>query len=55
MSAIPAAATAPAGTPEGLGDLQKRLLAGLIAVALLEGVVATVIPQQPSPSCRAKS
>ncbi len=39
-------ATAPAGSPEGLGDLQKRLLAGLIAVALLEGVVATVIDLQ---------
>lgn len=39
-------ATAPAGTPEGLGDLQKRLLVGLIAVALLEGVVATVIDLQ---------
>ncbi|MBA3457300.1 MAG: hypothetical protein H0T42_29735, partial [Deltaproteobacteria bacterium] len=36
-------ASAPAGTPEGLGDLQKRLLTGLIAVAVLEGIVATVI------------
>ena len=39
-------ATAPAGTPEHLGELQKRLLAGLIAVALLEGIVATVIDLQ---------
>ncbi|MDB4963920.1 MAG: cAMP protein kinase regulatory chain [Myxococcales bacterium] len=39
-------ATAPAGTPEGLGALQQRLLGSLIAVALLEGIVATVIDLQ---------
>jgi CRP-like cAMP-binding protein len=39
-------ATAPAGTPEILGDVQRRLLRGLIAVALLEGIVATVIDLQ---------
>jgi len=39
-------ATAPAGTPEGLGEIQKRLLRGLVAVALLEGIVATVIDFQ---------
>ncbi len=39
-------ATAPAGTSEVLNPLQRRLLTGLIAVALLEGVVATVIDLQ---------
>lgn len=39
-------ATAPPGTSEVLGPLQRRLLAGLITVALLEGVVATVIDLQ---------
>ncbi len=39
-------ATAPAGTPEVLNPLQRRLLGSLIAVALLEGVVATVIDLQ---------
>lgn len=39
-------ATAPPGTAEVLNPLQRRLLAGLVAVALLEGVVATVIDLQ---------
>ncbi|MDX2094255.1 MAG: hypothetical protein SFX73_40865, partial [Kofleriaceae bacterium] len=39
-------ATAPAGTPESLGELQKRLLRVLVVVALLEGAVATVIDLQ---------
>jgi CRP-like cAMP-binding protein len=39
-------ATAPAGTSEVLGDLQRRLLRGLVAVAVLEGIVSTVIDLQ---------
>ena len=39
-------AAAPPGTPEGLGEIQRRLLHGLVAVALLEGIVATVIDFQ---------
>jgi hypothetical protein len=39
-------ATAPAGTPEGLGPVQQRLLRGMIVVALLEGIVTTVIDFQ---------
>ncbi|MEO7092076.1 MAG: hypothetical protein ABI175_02420, partial [Polyangiales bacterium] len=39
-------ATAPPGTSELMNPLQRRLLGGLIAVALLEGVVATVIDLQ---------
>ncbi len=39
-------AAAPAGTAELLNPLQRRLLGSLIAVALLEGVVATVIDLQ---------
>ncbi|MBA3463255.1 MAG: hypothetical protein H0T46_25080, partial [Deltaproteobacteria bacterium] len=39
-------ATAPPGTSETLGPLQKRLLSSLIVVALLEGVVATLIDLQ---------
>ncbi len=39
-------AAAPAGTSEVLNPLQRRLLGSLIAVALLEGVVATVIDLQ---------
>lgn len=39
-------ATAPPGTPQKLPDVQKKLLAALIAVAILEGVVATVVDLQ---------
>jgi CRP-like cAMP-binding protein len=39
-------AAAPAGTPEVLNPLQRRLLGALIAVAVLEGIVATVIDLQ---------
>ena len=39
-------AAAPAGTSEVLNPLQKRLLGSLIAIALLEGVVTTVIDLQ---------
>ncbi|MEO8699178.1 MAG: cyclic nucleotide-binding domain-containing protein [Kofleriaceae bacterium] len=39
-------ATAPAGTPEGLGAVQKRLLYALVGVALIEGVVTTVVDFQ---------
>jgi len=39
-------ATAPPGTPEALNDTNRRLLRGLVAVAILEGVVATVIDLQ---------
>jgi hypothetical protein len=39
-------ATAPAGTPEVLAPIQKRLLRALIVVAILEGIVATVIDLQ---------
>ena len=39
-------ATAPPGTPEALNDSNRRLLRGMIAVAVLEGVVATVIDLQ---------
>lgn len=39
-------ATALAGTTEVLNPVQRRLLTGLIAVAVLEGVVATVIDLQ---------
>ncbi|MFN0248364.1 MAG: cyclic nucleotide-binding domain-containing protein [Kofleriaceae bacterium] len=39
-------ATAPAGTPEALAPVQKRLLRALIVVAILEGIVATVIDLQ---------
>lgn len=39
-------ATAPAGTSQVLGDVHRRLLRALIVVALLEGVVATVIDLQ---------
>lgn len=39
-------ASAPAGSSEVLGDVQRRLLRGLIVVAILEGVVSTVIDLQ---------
>ncbi|MBL9018656.1 MAG: cyclic nucleotide-binding domain-containing protein [Myxococcales bacterium] len=39
-------AAAPAGTSDALGPLQRRLLAVMIVVALLEGVIATVIDLQ---------
>ncbi|MDQ3334131.1 MAG: hypothetical protein M4D80_03140, partial [Myxococcota bacterium] len=39
-------ATAPPGTPEALNDSNRRLLRGLIAVAILEGIVATIIDLQ---------
>ena len=39
-------AAVPAGTSDVLGPLQRRLLTALIAIALLEGVVATVIDLQ---------
>lgn len=37
---------APPGTPEGLNPLHKRLLRAMIVVALLEGIVATIIDLQ---------
>lgn len=37
---------APPGTPEGLNRNNQRLLASMIALALLEGVIATVIDLQ---------
>lgn len=39
-------ATAPPGTSQKLPDVQKKLLGALIAVALLEGIVATVVDLQ---------
>ncbi|MCW5803479.1 MAG: hypothetical protein KIT31_13935, partial [Deltaproteobacteria bacterium] len=39
-------ATAPPGTAESLGEPQVRLLSAMIAVAVLEGIVATVIDLQ---------
>lgn len=39
-------AAAPAGTSDVLSDVQRRLLRALIAVAILEGIVATVIDLQ---------
>lgn len=39
-------ATAPPGTPEALNDSNRRLLRGLVLVALFEGVVATIIDLQ---------
>ena len=39
-------ATAPPGTPEVLNPSNRRLLRGLIAVAILEGIVATVVDLQ---------
>ena len=39
-------AAAPAGTSDVLSDVQRRLLRALIVVAILEGIVATVIDLQ---------
>lgn len=39
-------ATAPAGTSDVLAPIQRRLLRALIVVAILEGIVATVIDLQ---------